>query len=157
MSDAINLTEEQKQLIEKVGVMHEKGGLQPAPSRVVALLLVSPDTELSFDQIRETLNLSKSASSNAINMLLSAEKIDYITKPGDRKRYFRSKIAFWKDDIKKEFKLFSRVAEIMQEVLDQRPDNTPDFNNKLSEVIDFIEFLNNELPGLYTRWEQSRS
>ncbi len=157
MSDAIQLTEEQKMLIEKVGVMHEKSGLQPAPSRILALLLVSPETELSFDQIRETLNLSKSASSNAINMLLSAEKMDYITKPGDRKRYFRSKIAFWKDDIRKEFKMFSKVADIMQEVLDQRPESTPDFNKRLSEVIDFIHFLNAELPGMYKKWEQSRS
>lgn len=157
MSEAVKLTESQKMLIEKVGVMHERNGLQPAPSRVLALLVVSPVVELSFDEIRETLNLSKSASSNAINMLLNSDKIDYITKPGDRRRYFRSKIAFWKEQIKHEFVLFSKVAEIMQEVLDQRPDTTPDFNNRLAEVIDFIHFLNNELPDLYCRWEESRS
>lgn len=157
MSEAIYLTEEQKGLIEKVGVMHEKSGMQPAPSRVVALLLVSPDTELTFDQIRETLNLSKSASSNAINMLLSSEKIDYITKPGDRRRYFRSKIAFWQDDIKKEFKGLSGIAAIMQEVLDQRPKSTEQFNNSLEEVIHFMHFLTDELPALYAKWEQTRS
>lgn len=157
MSNNIQLTEAQKRLIEKVGVMQEKGGIQPAPSRVVALLLVSPVPELSFDQIRETLNLSKSATSNAINMLMTHERIDYITKPGDRKRYFRSKITIWKENIKSDITKFGIVADVLQEVLDQRPANTEKMNKSISEVIDFIHFLNRELPILYNKWEQSKA
>ena len=94
MSEAVQLSEEQRRLIEKMGVGGEKNGMPPAPARIMALLMVSPETELTFDQVRETLNLSKSATSNAINMLLTTQKIDYITKPGDRKRYFKNKIGY---------------------------------------------------------------
>ncbi|MFA0964720.1 GbsR/MarR family transcriptional regulator [Roseivirga sp. BDSF3-8] len=156
MSDAINLTEEQRTLVERLGVMHEKGGLQPAASRVLGLLLVAPETELSFDQIRETLNLSKSAASNAINFLLTTGKVDYVTRPGERKRYFKSKVAFWKENIREKFRGFGEAADLMEEALHTRPSTTPEFNRSLEEVIDFIRFLNDELPGLYAKWEQKR-
>lgn len=157
MENAIRLSDQQKKLIERLGVMHEHEGLQPAVSRVMALLLVSPDTELTFDQIRETLQLSKSATSNAINMLLTTKKLEYITKTGDRKRYFRSKITNWKEDIESKFSTMNHIADIFDEILKQRPGNTVEFNKNLADIVDFIRYMNKELPNLYKTWEQSRS
>ncbi|MGB7393051.1 MAG: MarR family transcriptional regulator, partial [Pricia sp.] len=88
----IKLTKEQQELIEKFGVIQEGMGLNPASARVNALLTISDKLELTFDEIRETLKLSKSATSNAINFLLERENIGYKTKLGDRKRYFFSKL-----------------------------------------------------------------
>lgn len=157
MENVIQLTEAQKELIERLGVMSEHDGLQPAPSRVAALLLISPVTELTFDQIRETLQLSKSATSNAINLLLTHGKLEYITKPGDRKRYFRSKISSWKEEMKAKFSSMYNVADIFEEILKHRPDNTNDFNKNLEDIIDFIRYMHAQLPELYRNWEQSRS
>ncbi len=155
--NAISLTDDQKALIEKVGVMIEAGGLQPAPSRILALLMVSPDSDLSFDQIRDTLNLSKSATSNGINLLLTLKKIDYVTRSGERKRYFRNRISFWKEDIMDSFEALSESADILEEVLTQRPGNTTKLNNDLKNVIDFIRFLSRELPGMIKDWEAQKS
>ncbi len=152
----MELTEAHKILIEKLGVMHEKSGMAPAPSRVMSLLLVSPITELTFDEIREALSLSKSAASSAINSLLSANKIDYITKPGDRKRYFRSNVIYWEDQVKQNYKGLDLVADMLEEVLNQRPGNTVDFNNSLSEVVHFLRYLITEMPKVYAKWEESR-
>ena len=152
----ISLTESQKILIEKVGVNHERSGLQPAPARVASLLLVCDEPELTFDNIRELLNLSKSAASNAINLLLSTERITYITKPGDRKRYFRSKLASWKDDIKRHYQDITETIDLLKEVLHQRPGDTTEFNQNLKDAIGFMEYLNAELPKLYEKWERSK-
>jgi len=157
MENVIQLTEAQKQLIERLGVMTEHDGLQPAPSRVGALLLISPITELTFDQIRETLQLSKSATSNAINLLLTHGKIEYITKPGDRKRYFRSKISSWKKEMKSKFSAMDRVADIFEEILKHRPGNTTEFNKNMEDIIDFIRYMHAQLPELYKNWERTRS
>lgn len=156
MTDAIILTEGQRYLIEKMGVSHEKHGTPPAPARILALLLISPDTELTFDQIRDTLNLSKSATSNALNMLLSKGKIDYMTKPGDRKRYFKNKIGSWKNELRISFQNIVKLADLFEEILEQRPENTPDFNHKLREIIDFMRFMEGKLPELYKEWESSK-
>lgn len=37
----LRLTDQQKELIEELGVFHEQTGLQPAAARIISLLLVS--------------------------------------------------------------------------------------------------------------------
>lgn len=152
----IKLSKMQETLIEKLGIANEKGGLQPAPARVLALLLVSDVTELTFDEIHETLNMSKSAASNAINLLLTTNKIDYMTKMGDRKRYFSSKVMYWQDNLKAELTNLNLVADLLKEVHSQRPKSTIDFNKKLKDVIEFIEFLHSEIPTIYEKWEKKK-
>ena len=76
MSNKINLRKEQIQLIEKLAVMIEKGGLQPAMAKIIALLMVNDEPELTFDEIWETLGISKSAASQAINQLLKLIKLN---------------------------------------------------------------------------------
>lgn len=156
MSEAIDLNEEQKRLIERLGVIHEKGGMTPASGRIIALLTVSPTIELSFDQIRETLNLSKSATSNAINMLMNVEKVEYITHSGDRKRYFRSRIGSWREAIKSSFKHFQQTADLLEEIVKQRPAETAQFNDSITDVVSFMRYLNNEIPALYKKWEEEK-
>lgn len=146
------ITEEQLQLVEKLGVMLEGPGVQPAAARVLALLLVSDKLELTFDDIREALNLSKSATSNALNLMAYADKLEYFTKPGDRKRYFRSRINCWKDGVAEKFNEFGELKLILNEVLDQRSKDTPEFNANLSALIDLFEFLGKELPSLFEKW-----
>lgn len=156
MSDIVKLTAEQKTLIEKLAVLSENNGMQPAAARIMALLMVSDITELTFDQIRETLNISKSATSNAINLLITTGKVEYVSKLGDRKRYFRTRLPHWKEDMKIHFEKFGQVNALMKEVLKQRPKNTPEFNQSLKDIIDFLEYLQAELPGIYKRWEAKR-
>lgn len=151
---ALPITEQQLQLVERMGVMFEGPGLQPAAARIVALLIVSDKIELTFDEIRETLQLSKSATSNAINLLLNVKRIEYITKPGDRKRYFRSDITHWKDGMSEKFSEMSKMNTILREVLEQRSENTPEFNANLAEMISLFEFIFKEIPRLFKTWEK---
>ena len=83
----LTLSENQKTLIEKYGVLMEQFGLSPVAARVNALLTVTNLPYLSFDEIRVSLNISKSATSTAINTLLLLDYITFKTELGDRKRY----------------------------------------------------------------------
>jgi DNA-binding transcriptional regulator GbsR (MarR family) len=76
------ITQGQKELVEKLGVFYEKSGMQPASCRVMALLLVADQTELTFEEIQQSLSISKSATSGAINLLLTVNRVEYITRPG---------------------------------------------------------------------------
>ncbi|MEO9256952.1 MAG: MarR family transcriptional regulator [Crocinitomicaceae bacterium] len=151
------ITQEQLQLVEKLGVMFEGPGVQPAAARVLALLMVSDKLELTFDEIREVLNLSKSATSNALNLMVYAEKLEYITKPGDRKRYFRSRINCWHEGVSEKFKEFGELKLVMKLVLEQRTSDTPEFNKNLSSLIQLLEFLGKELPSLFEKWTAHNS
>jgi predicted transcriptional regulator len=148
------LTNDQKQLIERLGVMFERGGLAPAPARVNALLLVSPEVELPFDDITAMLQLSKSATSNAINQLTTMGKIEYVTRPGERKRYFRSRVKSWKEDMLKQIQGLGAMSAIFNEVLKGRPKQTVEFNRSLKEVSVFIDHLIEELPIVMAKWDK---
>lgn len=148
------LTEKQRELIESFGVIQEEMGLSPASARVNALLTVADSVELSFDQIRESLDLSKSATSNALNNLLMMKQIGYKTKPGDRKRYFYSKLGEWQNTFRDRIKGLTPYKEIIHSILENRIDSTKDFNAKLREFTDFIEYYQRESIRIIDNWEK---
>ncbi|MBN9294736.1 MAG: MarR family transcriptional regulator [Flavobacteriia bacterium] len=152
-NNIVPLSDKQLELIERVGVFGCEHGLQPASARISALLLVSDKIELTFDEIRETLNLSKSATSNGINFLLVAKRIEYVTKTGDRKRYFRSNIETWKKSFTEEFNHLVSFTNLLNEIRKVRTDKTVDFNNSIDDLSSFIQYVITELSGIYEKWE----
>lgn len=148
----VQLTQAQKELIERMGVFYEQHGIPPMEGRIMSLLIVCDEPELTFDQIRELLGISKSTTSSALNMLLLTKRAIYRTKPGDRKRYFASNIVQWQQGFTENFQKFFEVIKIMKEALAQRTPNTPEFNQQMSEFIEFTEYLSVEFPRLYMEW-----
>lgn len=147
------LTDKQKELIESLGVVQEGMGLSPAAARVDALLTVADSTELSFDQIREALQLSKSATSNALNTLLIQKRIGYKTKPGDRKRYFHTRLGQWKNTFLNNLKGLTAYNEIVENILNNRTKETVEFNEQLKDLVDFIEYYQKESTKLIENWK----
>ena len=150
------LTEKQKVLIEKIGIATEREGMQPAAARIIGLLYVSDNPELTFDKILNALRISKSAASNALNLLLQTNRIEYTTFSGDRKRYFRLKIANWREGFTKKMVDMTSFSQLLKEVLKERTPETVEFNKSLGEFADFMTYVNNQLPGLLESWEKSR-
>lgn len=155
-NNIIPLSEQQLKLIESFGVFGNENGLLPSATRIFALLLVADKVELTFDEIRETLGFSKSATSTAIKLLLSNKKIEYITKTGDRKRYFRSKIETWKDTLADGFNYLTTYHKLLNEILEVRSEKTVEFNKAIKELSSFLEFTEEELSRIYEKWESTK-
>jgi len=81
--------QKQKELIESIGRDNEKDGFQPVTARIMGLLMVMDKEEYTFDEIVEEMQISKSTVSNALRNLELRGVLEYVTYPGDRKRYFR--------------------------------------------------------------------
>lgn len=79
----------QKELIEFIGRQNEKEGYQPVTARILGLLMVMDKEEYTFEEIVEEMKISKSSASTALKNLELRGIIEYVTYPGDRKRYFR--------------------------------------------------------------------
>ena len=150
------LTEKQKVLIEKIGIVTEREGMQPAAARIIGLLYVADNPELTFDEILGALRISKSAASNALNLLLQTNRIEYTTFSGDRKRYFRLKIANWREGFTKKMEDMTSFSLLLKEVLNERNPETTEFNRNLEELADFMAYVNSALPGLLESWEKTR-
>lgn len=79
-----------KQLVEEFGLLIERRlGISPLSARIYALLTLSSYSGLTFEEIREAIDASKSSTSVNVNVLIQLGYIEYYTKPGDRKRYFK--------------------------------------------------------------------
>lgn len=148
----VQLTQEQRELIERMGVFYEQHGIPPMEGRIMSLLIVCDEPELTFDQIRELLGISKSTTSSALNTLLITKRVIYRTKPGDRKRYFASNILQWQESFTENFQKFFEVIKIMKEALNQRTPKTPEFNRQMEEFIEFTEYISVEFPRIYLEW-----
>jgi DNA-binding transcriptional regulator GbsR (MarR family) len=148
------LTDKQRELVESFGVIQEGMGLSPASARVNALLTIADSVELSFDDIREALDLSKSATSNAIHNLLMMQQIGYKTKPGDRKRYFYSKLGEWQNTFKDRINALTPYKEIVMEIHQNRTTETKEFNAKLKGFTEFLEYYQEESLKLINNWKK---
>lgn len=84
-----HLINQKKELIEKLGVNLEKlHKMAPVAARIFATLILSKKKGVTFEELVEELNASKSSISTHLESLQTLNKVSYITRPGDRKRYF---------------------------------------------------------------------
>lgn len=153
----MNLSEKQRELIEKIGVFHEHKGMQPLVGRIIGLLLVHENAEVTFEEIVEDLGVSKSAVSNALNFLQAKERIVYHTKPGDRKRYFQLKIQNWSEELEREIMEITKFKEFIDEVISERGKRNVEFNSCLKEFSSFLVFFKNEIPLLFKKFKSQQS
>jgi len=81
-----------QELIEILGV-HLEGEhkLPPLAARIYAILILTAEEGLTFEDILERSGASKSSVSTSLNLLLSMGMISYFTKHGDRRRFFSVK------------------------------------------------------------------
>ena len=152
----MNVTIAQKRLIEKLGVFFEGQGRTPAEARIIGLLLVADQLEMTLEEIQQTLGISKSAVNNAINVLLLTQQLEYVTKPGDRKKYYRSKIEQWMSHVEQHVEKALEGRTLLREALEQRTKSTKEFNVALKDMIDFMEFVQSHHLDLFAKWKKSK-
>jgi DNA-binding transcriptional regulator GbsR (MarR family) len=149
----VELSDKKLKLIEELGMHFEKSGTQPAASRIFALLMISDETELTFEEIYGILNISKSAASNAINLLINTHRVEYITRPGERKRYFRCKVKSLNEGVQRSLDNMEVFNALLKQVLTERSEEKKEFNEGLEDVVSYLDFMRIELPALFQKWE----
>lgn len=83
------LNEEKNRLIEQLGVvMEKKHQLAPIAARIMSTLVLTGQQGVTFEELVQNLCAGKSTISTHLDHLQATRKIQFFTKPGDRKRYF---------------------------------------------------------------------
>jgi len=145
--------EKQRMLIEKLGTQFDKEGFQPTAGRLLGLLMVMDKEQFTFDEIVEELGISKSSASVAIKNLELRGNLEYITMPGDRKRYFRIKARNpfdLIDDFTGKMMNFKQMSELIIALkADENSRNALFFKN-LIKMIDFVLGHMDELKERYS-------
>lgn len=83
---------EKEELIEMMGVhLQNQYIIPPLAGRIWASIIIDgKDEGLTFDNLLEKHQVSKSSMSTNLNLLLKLENIYFTTKEGNRKKYFKA-------------------------------------------------------------------
>lgn len=119
----MELGKKKKQLIEEIGLwLEERLKISPLAARIYALLTLSNYDGLTFEEIRNTIKASKSSTSINMNTLTQLGYVDFYTKPGERKRYFKiakyyqlQSLELYLQSLEKEMALVKKINDYNQE------------------------------------------
>jgi DNA-binding transcriptional regulator GbsR (MarR family) len=146
------------ELVEKMGVQAEKDGFPPAAARLFSLLLLSDPPHLTFEQLQQTLRLSKSSVSNGLTLLQARGLIDYFTVSGDRKRYFKIHQAAWYEFMKTIVRTQRPfLVEVIDQALSVRSDQYPAANQVLEEAKTFTSHMFGAMEAALIDWEKKQA
>lgn len=144
-------------LVEEYGlVLVEMGGTR-MEGRVLAWLLLADPPEQSLTQIAAALGVSKAAVSTAARSLLQSRAVERVVEPGRRGDYYRSISGKFENVLGIEHvRAFGRLVDRSLDLVADR-DQTHSNYALLREMRDFIDFLEAEIPGLLSRWQERRA
>ncbi|MDK2979412.1 MAG: hypothetical protein PWP52_2126 [Bacteroidales bacterium] len=135
----------QKDLIEEIGIYFDKEGFQPIAGRILALLMVMDKERFTFDEIVEELQISKSAASITLRNLEIRGDIEYITLPGERKRYFQLNRKNIFTIIDKFEKKLLKTKKFLNYVLELKENKTSANAVFFNELLDLIQLIYNSV------------
>lgn len=145
--------EEYREKIELYGGMMEKMGMSPVSSRVYIYILFCREPGVTFEELVDYFNVSKSAISNALKLLGTLKMADSKTMGGQRKRFFFVDFQnlFSQDNLTQNFKL---MADMMEDIKKQR--NMDDkFGKGLHSAALLYKMLIIEMPFVIERWKKT--
>lgn len=146
----------QKELIEEIGRHFDKQGFQPIAGRIMGLLMVLDKEQFTFDEIVEELQISKSSASNALRNLEIRDVIEYVTHPGDRKRYFQVKrsdgFAVMQDMENK----MQQMVTLFNYILDLKADKDSKNCQYYKDMVSVVDLIRKKMDEVKTEYKNNK-
>ena len=131
----------------------EQSGMPRMAGRILGALLVADPAEQSADELANTLRASRGSISTSTRYLIQLGFIERVSKPGERRDYFRNRPGAWVEMTRRglaEARLYREMAERGLGLLES---SDPDVRRGLEEMRDFYAFVEREFPRVFERWE----
>jgi DNA-binding transcriptional regulator GbsR (MarR family) len=142
--------------VEEVALGMERQGLFRMAGRVLGWLLICDPPEQTFGEIAEVLQASKGSISAAMKFLVPSGLVERISRPGDRRDYYRCRPGAWTDlarDQSRQYDDFRKLAERGLELLADAPAAR---RERLQGMRDLYAWLEREMPALWERWRREQ-
>jgi DNA-binding transcriptional regulator GbsR (MarR family) len=139
--------------IEDVGLFYERFGLAKMSGRILGLLMATDEEKVSFDDMVIQLQASKGSISGNINFLLKQKLIEKFMVTGDRKSYYKFSNENVFSIIDNKLDATEYVKQIFVRGNDLHKDKESTKHKSITEVIQFYDFLEEELPKLKEKWK----
>lgn len=129
-------------LVEAIGRKFETDGYPRTAGRMVGFLLLSEHPH-SLDELADELRISKGSVSGNARMLDRLGVLQRVTRPGDRRDYYRLADDLHLRLVELKREKLERTRALLREALDTRP--APDVRNRLRRYHAFFDLLVTEV------------
>lgn len=139
--------------IEEVGLLLAALGVPRMAGRVFGALLVADPPEQSAESLAGVLQASRGSISASTRLLEGLGVIDRVSKPGERRDYFRNRPGAWAETIQRRMAavtLFKQLAEKGLRVVDS---DDPEVRRGLEEMRDFFSYWEEAFPSIFEHWQ----
>jgi DNA-binding transcriptional regulator GbsR (MarR family) len=145
------------QFIEETGLVYERMGLTRMAGRIHGYLMVTDKEPVSFDELAQVLQASKSAISTNVRALINIKFIKPVTLPGDRKTYYSlSPDIPWSELLREKMQELVAVRKHFDKGLELRMNKSDKQSLWLANASEFYGWMSEEFPLILDRWEEHK-
>lgn len=149
-----DLRNSRKEFVERLAVAHEGDGLPRIAGRIFGLLLLC-EREMSLDEITEELGASKGSASVNTRLLEQRGFIERVSKPGDRRDYYRIMPDLFERTMEQRLTRWHRFHEIVSYGLVEL-DLSPTVRNRLMDFETAYENVRDVIEAALGKWHARR-
>ena len=146
-----NTTTALDELVERLGLAVEEEGLPRIAGRIYALLIFE-EGPFSLDDLVDRLNISKASASSSTRHLIDLGIIERVTKPRDRRDFFRlmqtRRNAFLEGLIERRLRFLRTIEQCLEEL----PPNRDVARERLEMLVRFQRVLQEGFEEIQRRW-----
>lgn len=147
-----------EQFIEETGLLIEALGMTRMSGRIFGALLVSEKEMISFYELVELLQASKSSISTNTRALLTIGFIRMITLPADRKTYYAlNENINWGGLLRNRMKMLNLFKILLKKAWELRDDKYDKTSDWTAGAIEFYEWTEKVMSEMIDDYEQKQT
>lgn len=150
------MDQEKQQYAEDFGLVFAQYGQAPMFGRVFGALMVADPPEQTAEELASFLQASRGSISQATQKLIDLGFVERISKPGDRRYYYRTRPNAWEEMIHRELEATTRLRKLADRGLEVQNSPNPEARRDLEEMREYYAFRERELPTMLEHWKSER-
>lgn len=147
---------DEREFVEEAGLVFEQRGMPRMAGRIIGWLLICDPPQQTMQDLTEALQTSKSSISTATRLLIQFGFIQRVSRPGERRDYYRMDADFWARAFENGVQQFVNFRQLAEKGLALLAGETPERKARLEDMYDTSLFMEQEYPALLERWHQLR-
>jgi DNA-binding transcriptional regulator GbsR (MarR family) len=141
--------------VERMGLALESDGLPRIAGRIFGLLLVSEEAR-SLDELACELRVSKGSVSTNARMLEQRAVLERISRPGDRRDYYRVPPNLFSHTMAQRVARWQRFHEAIADARTSLPIRSSEVLERLEEYQEAYAYMSGVITGALARWQATR-
>lgn len=155
-SSRTDAADQVQQFVEEFALQCEQGGMPRIAGKLLAWLLVCEVPHQNAEQLAAAARASKASVSTMTRYLIDRGFVERCAVAGDRRVHFRLRPLVWSDLMRERLRSVGALRGLAERAVALVHGKNPTQRARAEEMAAFYAWWEQELPGLFARWEQER-